>query len=402
MSRFSAIYRGFWMTIGVALAVALVLAVDQASSVLVLILIAAFLAVGLNPIVEFLIRRNIKRKWAVLVVAALVLGIIALVVSVIVGVLRNQIVSFFDDLPSLLSDLKKHKSIAHLDDKYHVITDLQKKLNDPDFAEKTFGGIFNAGLGVLNALASTLIVIILTLYFLAALPQIKRAMFSLAPTSRRERVTQLGDEILRRVGRYVIGAFLVALLAGTVTTLFLISVGLGQYALPLALAVALLDLIPLVGSITGAAIVCLVCLANSLGVGARRADLLPDLRDARGVRDLPAGHALERGCARVRHDRGRAARRRGRRRPRCIARAADRRRRPADRTRGLGAKTGRHVARRPSGSVRIRNSSASPLNSMCTAMPGVSRSLHRTSRQLINPSENVTGPSTGAGERRTS
>jgi predicted PurR-regulated permease PerM len=65
----------------------------------------------------------------------------------------------------------------------------------------------------------------------------------------------------------VIGAFLVALLAGTVTTLFLVSVGLSQYALALALAVALLDLIPLVGAITGAAIVCVVCLADSLAVG---------------------------------------------------------------------------------------------------------------------------------------
>ncbi len=118
-----------------------------------------------------------------------------------------------------------------------------------------------------QALASTVIVIVLTLYFLASLPQLKRALFSLAPASRRERVNQLGDEILRRVGRYVIGAFLVALLAGTVTTLFLVSVGLGQYALPLALAVALLDLVPLVGSITGAAIVCVVCLADSLAVG---------------------------------------------------------------------------------------------------------------------------------------
>ena len=267
VSRNSAIYRGFWMTIGVALAVALVLAVNEASSVLLLILVSAFLAVGLNPIVEFLIRRNVKRGWAVLVVAALMLGIIAVVITVFVGVLRDQITSFIDDAPHLLQDLKKHKTIAHLDDKYHVITDLQHKLEDPNLAQKTFGGIYNVGLGVFRALASTVIVIVLTLYFLASLPQLKRALFSLAPASRRERVNQLGDEILRRVGRYVIGAFLVALLAGTVTTLFLVSVGLGQYALPLALAVALLDLIPLVGAISGAAIVCVVCLADSLGVG---------------------------------------------------------------------------------------------------------------------------------------
>jgi predicted PurR-regulated permease PerM len=241
--------------------------VNEAASVLLLILVSAFLAVGLNPIVEFLIRRNVKRSWAVLVVAALMLGIIALVITVFVGVLRDQITSFIDDAPHLLQDLKRHKTIAHLDDKYHIISDLQEKLEDPNLAQKTFGGIYNVGLGVFRALASTLIVLVLTLYFLASLPQLKRALFSLAPASRRERVNQLGDEILRRVGRYVIGAFLVALLAGTVTTLFLVSVGLSQYALALALAVALLDLIPLVGAITGAAIVCVVCLADSLAVG---------------------------------------------------------------------------------------------------------------------------------------
>jgi predicted PurR-regulated permease PerM len=267
VSRNSAVYRGFWMAIGVALAIALVLAVNAAASVLLLILVSAFLAVGLNPIVEFLIRRNVKRGWAVLIVAVVMLGIIALIITVLVGVLRDQIVSFFNDLPHLLGDLKKHKTIAHLDAKYHVITDLQEKLENPDFAQQTFGGIFNVGLGVLRALVSTIIVIVLTLYFLSALPQLKRALFSLAPASRRERVNQLGDEILRRVGRYVIGAFVVALLAGTVTTLFLVCVGLGQYALPLALGVALLDLVPLVGSITGAALVCIVCLADSLTVG---------------------------------------------------------------------------------------------------------------------------------------
>jgi predicted PurR-regulated permease PerM len=80
-------------------------------------------------------------------------------------------------------------------------------------------------------------------------------------------VAHLGDEILRRVGRYVIGAFLVACLAGTVSLLFMLSVGLSAYALPLALMVALLDLVPLVGSILGASIVSLVGFANSLPIG---------------------------------------------------------------------------------------------------------------------------------------
>jgi predicted PurR-regulated permease PerM len=235
--------------------------------VLLLVLVAIFLAVGLNPMVELLIRRGWRRGWAVLVVAVVVLGVISTVVIAFVGVLRNQILSLVDDAPHLLQDLLKHKTIRHLDQKYHIIYDLETRLKDPNFAQKTFGGIFNAGLSVLHAVASTVVVFVLTLYFLAALPTLKRGVYSLAPASRRARVGQLGDEILRRVGRYVMGAFSVALLAGTVSLIFLLIVGLGDYALPLAVLVALLDLVPLVGSIIGASVVSIVGLATSLPIG---------------------------------------------------------------------------------------------------------------------------------------
>jgi predicted PurR-regulated permease PerM len=267
VSRSSAFYRGFLATLGVILAVVLAAAVQEADDVLLLVLVAAFLAVGLNPIVELLIRHGWKRNWAVLVVAIGVLGVLALIVVVVVGVLRNQIVSLVDDAPHLLNDLRKHKSIRHLDDRYHIISSLEAKIEAPDFAEKTFGGVFNVGLSVFRGVGDTVVVFVLTLYFLAALPQLKRGMYSLAPASRRARVGKLGDEILRRVGRYVIGAAMVALLAGTVSAIFLLIVGLGQYALPLAVMVAVLDLVPLVGSLLGASIVSIVGLANSLPIG---------------------------------------------------------------------------------------------------------------------------------------
>jgi predicted PurR-regulated permease PerM len=267
VSRTSAFYRGFFGAIGVLAAVVLAFAVHEAVDTLVLVLIAAFLAVGLNPIVEYGIRRGVKRGWAVLVVALLVVGIATALVIVVGGVLRDQITTLINDAPQLLNDLRKHKSIAHLDHKYHIISSLEDKLKSPDFAENTFGGVFQVGLSVLQGVLNTVVVFILTLYFLAALPVVKRTLYTLAPASRRERVGQLGDEILRRVGRYVIGAFGVAVLAGTVSLIFLFSVGLGQYALPLAMLIAILDLVPLVGSILGATIVSVVGLANSLPIG---------------------------------------------------------------------------------------------------------------------------------------
>jgi predicted PurR-regulated permease PerM len=217
--------------------------------------------------VELLIRRGLKRGMAVLIVAIVGLALLALIIVELVSVLQNQVSSFIKDGPHLLHKLLQHAWIRHLNDKYHFITTLQRKLKDPKLSSEVLHDVFSTGLGALQAVVSTVVVLVLTIYFLAALPQLKHAMYSLAPQSRRARVGHLGDEILRRTGRYVVGAFLVALLAGSVTLIFLLAVGLGQYALPLALLVALLDLVPLVGSITGAAVVTVICVATSLDVG---------------------------------------------------------------------------------------------------------------------------------------
>jgi predicted PurR-regulated permease PerM len=267
LSRSSAFYRGFWAAVGVLLALLLGLAVAQTRPVLELIVVSVFLAVGLNPLVELLIRRGVKRGWAVVVTAVLLVGIVTVVAVVFVEELREQLATFVHDAPRLISDLRDNKLISHLDSKTHVLERLQRQVENPNLPEKIFTTVFGSGLGIVRTVIDIVVVFVLTLYLLAGLPQLKRAFYSLAPRSRRPRVGQLGDEILRRVGGYVAGAFLVALLAGTVTALFLLAAGLGTYALPLAVLVALLDLVPLVGSILGASIVTIVCLANSLDVG---------------------------------------------------------------------------------------------------------------------------------------
>jgi predicted PurR-regulated permease PerM len=123
------------------------------------------------------------------------------------------------------------------------------------------------GLAILGILANTFVVTVLTLYFLASLPSIKQAAYQLAPSSRRGRVSLLGDQILRNVGGYVSGAFVVAVCAGLSTLVFLFIVGLGKYAVALALVVALLDVIPMIGATIGAFIVCAIAFATDVTTG---------------------------------------------------------------------------------------------------------------------------------------
>lgn len=267
VSRRSPFYVGFVGTVGVLLALVLGIAVRTASSVLVLVIISLFLAVGLNPIVEWLIRRGIRRRWSVLLVTIGVLVIATLFIVALVPVVQDQIVTLVATAPEWLDRLQSNRSIARLDGKYQVIDQLQERLQDGDLAQQAFGSLFAVGLAVFNALVNAFLIFVLTLYFLSALPVMKRACYSFAPESRRTRVTYLGDEILRRVGGYVAGAFLIALTAGVTSFLFLEIAGLGEYAVALALLVALLDFIPLIGATIGAVLVSLVGFATSPTIG---------------------------------------------------------------------------------------------------------------------------------------
>ena len=139
-------------------------------------------------------------------------------------------------------------------------------------------------------MTNSLIVIVLMIYFLASLPSIKHAAYSLAPASRRPRVSELGDRIIRSTGAYVAGAFVVAICAGISTLIFSFVVGLGDYAFALAFVVGLFSLIPVVGAFV-----------SGRHHDAARADHLTDgraggthllhrLPAVRVLRDLPAHH----------------------------------------------------------------------------------------------------------------
>ena len=127
--------------------------------------------------------------------------------------------------------------------------------------------MLGVGLAILGAVANVFIVLVLTLYFMASLDTVKRNLYRLAPASRRETVADLGDRILEGIGGYVSGAFIVALCAGLSTLVFLFIVGMGEYAVALALVVAVLDVIPMIGATLGAVVVCAIGLATDLKVG---------------------------------------------------------------------------------------------------------------------------------------
>ena len=185
----------------------------------------------------------------------------------IVPVISDQVKALTDNAPGWLDQLQQNKQVQQLNDDYDIIDKTKEFVADGNFVSGLFGGVLGLGLKVLSALFNAFIVIVLTLYFLSSLETTKAALYRLAPASRRDRVSRLGDRIIHSVGGYVSGAFIVALCAGLSSLVFLLVAGLSEYAVALAFVVALLDVIPMIGATIGAVIVTAIAFATDVKIG---------------------------------------------------------------------------------------------------------------------------------------
>jgi predicted PurR-regulated permease PerM len=266
LRRDSPFMIGFLGALGVLLAIGIVDAISQARSVLILIAVAMFLAVGLNPIVEGLTTRGMRRGFAILIVFVAVIGAFVAFGFAVVPPVIDQTNAFVKELPSYLDDLRGNRTIRDFDNDYHVIAKAQAYVTGPDLGQRLFGGLLGVGRVVVSAVFSAFSVLIMTLYFLAALPSMKRQAYRLIPATRRERVVLLSDEILTRIGGFVSGALTVAFIAATASFCFLMVLDM-PFALALAVFVGILDLVPLIGATIAAVMVATIGFIQSPGTG---------------------------------------------------------------------------------------------------------------------------------------
>jgi predicted PurR-regulated permease PerM len=267
LKKHSAFYMGFTGATGALLAFWLGQQILSIAGILLLIAVSLFLAAGLNPAVEFFMRRGMKRAFAVAAVIVGVLLTLTVFVMAVVPMITAQITSIIEQSGTWFDQLRNNPTLSDLNQRYGVVDRAQKMLESGAWANRFFGGMLGLGMAVLSALANTVIIIVLTLYFVASLPSIKRFAYRFAPASRRERVTVLGDQILANVGSYVAGAFVVATIAGVSTLIFLLLVGMAEYAVALAVMIALLDVIPIIGATMAAVVITSIGFATSPTTG---------------------------------------------------------------------------------------------------------------------------------------
>lgn len=244
---------GFVATLGVLAALVLGLAVGSISTILVYILLAMFVAVGLDPIVRLLERRGIPRGGGVAIVfSAFALLVVLFAVFVLPPVL-GQIAEFLSSIPDALRELQDsawYLSLGgHAQDAIDsALVQLAAMAEDPQMISTLGGGVLAVGIGFINFISASFVVVALTLYFLASLPATKEAFYALAPARKRERIRGFTERITGSVGSALIGSVTLSSLNAAAVFVLHLVIGL-PFAALMAVIAFVVTLVPLFGSI---------------------------------------------------------------------------------------------------------------------------------------------------------
>ncbi len=263
-NRRSPFYIGLTASAGVAVTYGAVRALGSLSSVLVLIGVAFFLALGLEPAVSWFVNRKLPRWAATTLVFAIFLAIMGAFLAAAIPPLVQQAGELIKQAPHYIQQAQDRSSaIGRLNDRFH----LQQRITDTinGSGGSVVNEVVSAGSAVFGAVADSLIVIVLTVYFLVDMPRIRTNLYRLVPHTRRPRAILIGDEVFAKVGAYVLGNVLISVIAGAATFLWLMVFDV-PYPLLLGIFVALLDLVPVVGSTIAGVVVAAVALTVSLPI----------------------------------------------------------------------------------------------------------------------------------------
>lgn len=266
-------------TLGVGVGILLIQSVQSLSTVLLYVGTALFLALGLDPAVSWLERRGLPRWAALLITFAAVLaafaGIIIIVIPVLVGqiaqlvaqiqkLIQSAVASDWDPIQAISDWLHSTFPALNVDTVFTYLSDWYNSLDIGQIGGAAGGAIIGIGASIIAGFTGAIIVLILTIYFTSSTPSLKAAVYQLVPASKRARFIDLSEQITASVGHYVMGQVTLGVINGILSAIFL-SIIKAPFPAVLAVIAFFFSLIPLVGTLTGSAIIVLLCLIPGLG-----------------------------------------------------------------------------------------------------------------------------------------
>jgi predicted PurR-regulated permease PerM len=234
------------------------------------ILVSIFLALALNPALEWFMRHGLKRRGAAAAVTyTLAIGAIVGIGFLFIPTLVNQVNDFVQALPGYVDDLTEGRGrLGFLQTKYHLVDKVREAVSSGG-ASKVLG-LTGTAISITKSVITLVVAIItitfLTFFMLLEGPAWMDRFYSLLPEHSQPRWRRVGYDVYRTVGGYVTGNLLISLIAGTLTTVLLLVLGV-PFAVALGVIVAVLDLIPLAGATIAAIIIGTVSFLHSLTAG---------------------------------------------------------------------------------------------------------------------------------------
>ncbi|WP_164863435.1 AI-2E family transporter [Agromyces sp. LHK192] len=244
---------GFIVTLGVLLALLLAVALVNLQSVVLSVFIAAFVALGLDPLIRWFERRGLKRGVAIVVVILLFVAVVVGIVWIVIPPLVAQAGALVRSIPGMVQQVQDS---GWYDDANaatngligNLVSGLEDIITDPNLWATIGGGALAFGASVISAVSTGFFVVVLSIYFIATLDVTKRACYSLVRHSIRPRVEDYSERIMQSVGKYLSGMVVLAFMNATYSTILLVIVGV-PFALLIGVIALFVTLIPLIGTV---------------------------------------------------------------------------------------------------------------------------------------------------------
>lgn len=235
--------------------------------VIKLIIMAAFLAIALNPPVTYLTGRMTKgrRSLATAISYIFVILVISLFLAIMIPPFVRETSNFIDDLPSYIDNVRHGDNFAaslieslNLDE---AVGDLSNNITE---VASSANSILINGINAVGSFIFQLVtVLVLAFFMLIEGPGWSKFFWETQKPKFRARYEPLMQRVYKIITTYVNGQLFIALIAGFTSLVAMLIAGI-PYPLPLAASVAMLALIPLVGATIGAVLVVFFALLESV------------------------------------------------------------------------------------------------------------------------------------------
>jgi len=255
-----AVFRAVMVVVGVVLTLALIYVLREP---LTWIFIAAFIAVALSGPINILERR-MRRGLAIAIVYLLLILTPFALIGLLVPPIVTQANNLIQNLPEYAQDVtefvNENERLRDLQEEYDITGRLEEEAAQlPSRIGDAAGVLSDIGLGIVNSVFAAVTILVLSIFMVGSGRRFLDLWARQYPPEREEWLHRLFERIGNAIGNYVAGALLQATVAGVTSWIMLMILGI-DYALPLAVIIFLLDLVPLVGATLGAIVVGIVTL----------------------------------------------------------------------------------------------------------------------------------------------